>query len=272
MSATALAAKELADEGERADMFAAAHCQAIAAAEPQLQEDKAACREKGSALRAPAPVRAQATADRQERGSALRAPAPAWAKTEAGHPRTPAEAAGYDEAKCASVSNCQAEAKADRQTQAVLAEQQRAQAILAEQQRQADKATCTCAVANKAQQEVKGAKCNQRAWVLAPSKPSQALSGTDLVPDNTMMSLTNSPTAEPSPATRPPQDEVSVYTVAFKTNSLKPYLATTTPTAGGTCSYLAAVAPATGLRAPAPAFTPVGATLGNKRSGADGQA
>jgi hypothetical protein len=57
-SATALAATALADEGKHADMFAAAHHQAMAAAEPQLQEDKAACRERGSALRAPAPVRA----------------------------------------------------------------------------------------------------------------------------------------------------------------------------------------------------------------------
>jgi hypothetical protein len=152
----------------------------------------------------------------------------------------------------------------------VLAEQQRAQAVLAEQQRQADEATGARAVANEAQQEVKGAKCNQHAWVLDPSEPSQALGGMDLAPNNTMTSLTNSPTAEPSPATRPPQDEVSVYTVASKTNSLKPYLAATTPTAGGTCSYLAAIAPATGLCAPAPAFTPVGGTRGDKRSRADG--
>ncbi len=152
----------------------------------------------------------------------------------------------------------------------MLAEQQRAQAVLAEQQRQADEATGARAVANEAQQEVKGAKCNQHAWVLDPSEPSQALGGMDLAPNNTMTSLTNSPTAEPSPATRPPQDEVSVYTVASKTNSLKPYLAATTPTAGGTCSYLAAIAPATGLCAPAPAFTPVGGTRGDKRSRADG--
>ena len=154
----------------------------------------------------------------------------------------------------------------------MLAEQQRAQAVLAEQQRQADKATRTCVVANEARQEVKGPKCNQCAWVLAPSEPSQAPGGTDLVPNNTMTSLTNSPTAKPSPATRPPQDEVSVYTVASKTDSSKPSSATTTPTARGTRSYLAAIAPTTGLCAQAPAFTPMGATRGDKytRSGADG--
>jgi hypothetical protein len=111
--ATALAAKALADEGECADIFAVAHCQAMASGECQSQEDEAACRERGSALRAPAPVWAQAASDCQERGSALHAPAPAWAKSEARHPRTPAEVAGYDEAKRASASNRRAEAKAD---------------------------------------------------------------------------------------------------------------------------------------------------------------
>jgi hypothetical protein len=146
--------------------------------------------------------------------------------------------------------------------------------MLAEQQHQADKATRACAVANKARQEVKGAKCAQRAWVLPPSKSSQALGGTDLASVNTMTSSTNSPMAEPSPATQPPQDEVSVYTVASKTDSSKPTSATMTPTAGGTRSYLAAVAPMTGLCGPAPAFTPVGATRGDEctRSGADGRA
>jgi hypothetical protein len=168
--ATALAAKTLANEGERADMFAAAHCQAMATAECQSQEDKAACRKKGSALRAPAPVRTQAAAACQERGSALCTPAPAWAKTEAERPWTLAEAAGYDGAKCVSAftaTNCRAEAKADRQ----------AQAVLAEQQHQADEATHAHAVANEAQQEVKGAKCAQhlgRLPLLNPARPRVA--------------------------------------------------------------------------------------------------
>jgi hypothetical protein len=100
--ATASAAKALANEGKRADIFTMAHCQAIAGAERQPQEDKVACREKGSALRAPALVQAQAAAACQKRGSALCAPAPAWAKTVAERPRTPAEAAGHDEAEHAS--------------------------------------------------------------------------------------------------------------------------------------------------------------------------
>jgi hypothetical protein len=263
--ATALTAKALANEGKHADMFAAAHCQGMAAAERQSQEDKAACWEKRSALRAPALVWTQAAVACWERRSALHAPAPTWAKTEAERPRTLAEAADYDEAKCASAfaaANCQAKAEADRQTQAVLAEQQQ----------QTDKATRARAVAKEAQQMVEGAKCAQHAQVLAPSEPSQAPGCTDLASNNTTTSLTNSPMAKPSLATQPPQDEVSVYTVASKTDSSKPSLAATTPMAGGTRSYLVAVAPTTGLCAPAPAFTPVGVTRGDKytRSGADG--
>ncbi len=96
-----------------------------------------------------------------------------------------------------------------------------------------------------------------------PSGTSPAPSGMDLASDPTTTSTMICLPAEASSATQPPQaqDAVSVYTVTSSTDSSKPSSAAMTPTTTGTCSYLNAVSPASGLCVAAPAFTPVGVTL-----------
>ncbi len=107
-----------------------------------------------------------------------------------------------------------------------------------------------------------------------PSGTSPAPSGTDLASNPTTTSTTIHLLAEASLATQPPQaqDAVLVYTVTSSTDSSKPSSAATTPTTAGTCSYLKAVSPPSGLCVAAPAFTPVGVNLVDKytRLGAEG--
>jgi hypothetical protein len=109
-----------------------------------------------------------------------------------------------------------------------------------------------------------------------PSGTSPAPSGTDLASNPTTTSTMIRLPAKASSATQPPQaqDAVLVYTVTSSTDLSKPSSAATTPTTVGTCSYLKAVSPASGLCVAAPAFTPVGVNLVDKytRSGAEGRA
>jgi hypothetical protein len=107
-----------------------------------------------------------------------------------------------------------------------------------------------------------------------PSGTSPARSGTDLASNPMTTSTTICLPAEASLATQPPQaqDAVSVYTITSSKDSSKPSSTATTPTTAGTCSYLKAVSPVSGLHVVPPASTPVGVNLVDRytRLGAEG--